>query len=352
MRLRNRSRSRIINTLTPEFIGEQFLDHQEIQLFTYDKDAFKEETAYNTDDEAHVYEEGKVKWLNIHGLHDSDLISKICKKINLPMFVIQDILDTGQRTKVQDLGEYLFISIRSILPSTDHDFEVEQISFILGDNTLFSFQEKKGDHFEHVRARIREDAGIVRKKGADFLLFLLIQGIVENYFATLDQLELAVREKADPLLVDNTDPSIVGTIEHFKRKLLQLRKNISALRDGMQSIEKGTVKMIGDDQLKYYFDLKDNCLNLLETIDALELRLESSENLFFSLQGHKMNQVMTTLTIMAAIFIPLTFLAGIYGMNFENMPELGWKWSYFVLLGIMAVVSLGLIYYFKKRKWF
>jgi magnesium transporter len=352
MKLNIKPRARLLNTLTPEFFGEQFLDAQEIQLFTYDQDSFNENTKYNVDSAEHGYEEGKVKWLNIHGLHDSQLISNICKKLNLPLFIIQDILDTSQRTKVQDLGDYVFISIRSILPSENHDFEVEQISFILGENMLLSFQEKKGDHFEHVRVRIRENAGLVRKKGADFLLFLLIQGIVENYFATIDQLELSVREEGDPLKVDSTDPTIVSTIEGFKRKLLQLRKNITALRDGMSRIEKGTVKMVGEDQLKYYFDLKDNCLNLLESIDALELWLESAENLFFSMQGHKMNQVMTTLTIMAAIFIPLTFFAGIYGMNFEYMPELQWKYSYFILLGTMAILAVGLIYYFKKKKWF
>jgi magnesium transporter len=270
----------------------------------------------------------------------------------MPRFIIQDILDTGQRTKLQDLDGYFFLSVKSILPGTRLDFEVEQISFIVGENALYSFQEKKGDHFEHVRVRIREDNGLVRQRGPDFLLFLLIEGILGNYFTTMDRLEESMKNNADPLKTKDTGPLIVHRIEEYKQKLLLVRKSVVALRDAMLGIEKGTSPIVKPEQIKYFFDMKGSCLQLLESIDALDQRMDAAENLFFSMQGHRMNQVMTTLTIMAAIFIPLTFMAGIYGMNFSNMPELDWEWGYFSLLGLMVIITLALIYYFKRKKWF
>ncbi len=288
----------------------------------------------------------------MHGIHDTELVSRLCAKLKMPRFIVQDILDTNQRVKIQDLGDYLFLSVRSFLPGENTAFEVEHISFILGKNVVFSFQEKKGDHFEHIRQRIREDNGLVRKKGGDFLLFLLVEAILANYYSSFERLEAETDERADPLKAKSTDPLFIQQVEHFKRSILVFRKNITALRDAMASIDKGSYPHIAAEQMKYFFDAKDNCLQILEGLDTLQQRLDSVENLFFSVQGHRMNQVMTTLTIMAAIFIPLTFMAGIYGMNFSNMPELEYEYAYFILLGAMLVMALGLIYYFKKRKWF
>jgi len=321
-----------------------------MQLFVYNSETFSEDRNF-TIDQFPPENHGMVSWLNMHGIHDVALVDRICTGIGMPRFIEQDILDTNQRTKLQDLGSYIFFSIKSILPSSDTNLDIEQISFIVGKESLYSFQEKKGDHFEHVRTRIRENNGLVRQKGPDFLLFLLIEGIIENYFTTVELVEEEIRRDADPLKASDADPSIVNKIESYKRKLLKIRRNIAALRDALSSIEKGSSVIIGNEQIKYYYDLKDNCLYLLESIDAMELRLDSAENLFFSMQGHRMNQVMTTLTIMAAIFIPLTFMAGIYGMNFKNMPELEWDWGYFALLGIMAVVAGLLVYYFRRLKW-
>jgi magnesium transporter len=335
-----------------EFVGRQYLDRPEIQLFRYNSESYSEEQDLDFDAASLGSPADKTTWLNVHGIHDPVLIDGICSEIKMPRFIIQDILDTNQHTKLQDLGDYLFFSVKSILAGADLSLDIEQISFIVGHRVLYSFQEKKGDHFEHVRVRIREDNGLVRHKGPDFLLFLLLEGILANYFTTVDKLEEAIRENGNPLETRETGPQIIYRIEEYKHKLQDIRKNITALKEAILSIEKGSTRVIKPEQQKFFFDIKDNCLLLQELIDAMELRLDAAENLFFSLQGHRMNQVMTTLTIMAAIFIPLTFMAGIYGMNFRNMPELEWEWGYFSLLGLMVIVTAALVYYFKKRRWF
>lgn len=334
-----------------EFIGQQYLERPELQMFTFDKAAFAEDRDFSIDEYSGKIPAGKVSWMNVHGIHDTTLVRRVCGIAGIPRFIVQDILDTNQRPKFQDLDDYIFITVKSFLPASDQNLEIEQISFLLGKQMLISFQEKKGDHFEHVRTRIREDNGLVRKKGPDFLLFLLIEGILANYYTTLDQLELTIGDSINPLEESRTDPVVIERIESYKRKIQLVRRNLLALRDAIHSIDKGTSPLIKPDQKKYYFDLKDNCLQLIESADAMALRLDSAENLFFSLQGHRMNQVMTVLTIMAAIFIPLTFLAGIYGMNFEYMPELGWRWGYFSLLGLMLVIGLVLMIYFRRKKW-
>lgn len=350
--MRKKSNLRISNPQKVQFVGEKFLEKPEIQLIAYNPESFTEDQDVKPGEKGLQTESDRVSWLNIHGLHDTGLIDKVCTGINMPRFVVQDILDTGQRTKMQDLGQYIFVSVKSILADTEMDFDVEQISFIVGKDTLYSFQEKKGDHFEHVRVRIRENNGLVRKKGTDFLLYLLLEGILANYFTTIDTLEETISETGNPLENKDTGPAFIFRIEEYKRKLLRMRKNIASLKEALTNLEKTNSEVIHREQHKYYFDLKDSCLLLLESIDSMEQRLDSAENLFFSMQGHRMNEVMTTLTIMAAIFIPLTFMAGIYGMNFRNMPELDWEYGYFSLLGLMLVIALLLIYYFKRRKWF
>ena len=169
---------RISNPQKVEFLGKQFLEKPEIQLIEYNSQTFSENKEVTLDKDALQLDPNKVSWLNIHGLHDTGLIDMICSDIKMPRFIVQDILDTNQRTKMQDLGNYIFFSVKSILSDASLDLDVEQISFIVSGHALYSFQEKKGDHFEHVRVRIRENNGLVRTKGADFLLYLLIDGIL------------------------------------------------------------------------------------------------------------------------------------------------------------------------------
>ena len=341
-----------INPQTPVFTGIKYTDEFNMQLFIYNQNELVENENYYEKDFEGFSDELKQYWLNTHAIHDVEQITKICKKVGVHDLVIQDILDINQRPKFQQYEDYIFFSIKSLLPSETIEIEAEQLSFVLGKNFLISFQERKADHFEHVRHRLRENIGISRERTTDYLLFLLLESILDNYFKTIDSIEDKVENFALIDINEDPSPELLNTIEIYKRQLHFIKKTIIPIRDFATKIEREQFKLIQPKHLKYFFEIKDICLTLLDSCDKIEARLESNINLFFSIQGHRMNQVMKTLTVVSTIFIPLTFLAGIYGMNFANIPELTWKWGYFGFWLIILVIFILMLFYFKRKKWF
>lgn len=222
----------------------------------------------------------------------------------------------------------------------------------MGSNYLVSFQERKADYFDHIRQRLRGNVGIIRERGSDYLLFLLLESILDNYFKTVNDIENRIEKLR--LIDTEIDPSphTLKTIELYKRQIHQIKKTIIPIKEFVTKIERENFSFVEKKQIKYFLELRDLCLSLIDDCEHIEIRLESNINLFFSVQGHRMNQVMKTLTVVATIFIPLTFIAGIYGMNFSNMPELSWKWGYFGIWAIMIIIFAGMLYYFKKKKWY
>jgi magnesium transporter len=335
-----------------QFVGEQYLEEPSTQLFIYNEAGYEEIKDQKIDQMVAFNDPEKVYWLNIHGIHDTEMVKTIGHHLGIHNFVIQDILDTTQRSKVQELEDYMFFSIRSILPTDHSDISMEQISFILGKNYLVSFQERINDYFDHVRYRIREYKGFSRERGPDFLLYLLIESILDNYFTTIEVLDDKIMELTDFSDQKRGDPSQLQHIEFSKQTLTKIKKSISPLRDALHQTDRMFKGFIEPTHLKYYIDLREQCYQLVEMIDSQYAILESGINMYFSLQGHLMNQVMKTLTIIATIFIPLTFIAGIYGMNFSHMPELHWKWGYYAILILMLIITLLMVIYFKRKKWF
>ena len=341
-----------VNVLIPVYTGVMLTEKVGVQLFKYNAGECVEDKSYNTKKFAGFTKDKAQYWLNINGLHDTDLVKDVCTKMKVHPLAIQDILDVNQRTKFQDYEDYWFFSIKSIKLTTDGDkIEAEQMSFILGQNFLISFQEKKGDYFEHIRERLRENIGIIRGRSTDYLLYLILESILDNYVKTVDRID----DNVDKLCFFdyNADPSpeIIKSIEQYKRQISFIKKTILTIKDFLFKTERGESSFIEEKHLKYYFDLKDMCMSLIDDCDGLVAKMESSINLFFSIQGDRMNKVMKTLTVVATIFIPLTFVAGVYGMNFINMPELSWKYGYFAVWGVMLVIFLGMIIYFKRKKW-
>jgi magnesium transporter len=347
-----RRKVKVVDPKKIDFIGDQYMDESSIQLFTYDKNEYQERRDLTVDQISDFKDPGKVYWLNIHGLHDVGVIQSCCQKMDIHKLVIQDILDTTQRPKLQEFEDYLFFTIKSTLPQSGDELETEQISFILGRNYVMSFQEKKADHFEHIRQRIRDYKGISRERGPDFLLYLLLESIVDNYAETIEMIERRINKVIK--LEEDTDPGpgAIHKIEQFREELFNVKISITPLKESISLLENEISDFIDQKHKKYFFDIKDQCLFLIDSLNALVQKLESGENLFFSYQGHRMNQVMKTLTVVATIFIPLTFIAGIYGMNFEYMPELKWEWAYFALWAVMVVLFLSLVIYFRRNKWF
>ena len=341
-----------INPNLPVFTGVKYAEKLGIQMFKYNESTCAEDSDYSEKKLKAFEQDDFQHWLNINGLHDIGMITNICNKLGIHDLAIQDILDVNQRPKFQEYENNWFFTLKSIIPSNNSQLEQEQLSFILGTNFLVSFQEKKADYFDHIRMRLKNKVGTIRERGSDYLLYLLLESILDNYFKTVDD----ITGKTEKLgLIDmDTDPSplTLKTIELYKRQIYQIKKTIIPIKDFVTKIEREEFGFIHKKHIKYFYELRDLCLSLIDDCDQIEARLESNINLFFSLQGHRMNQVMKILTVVATIFIPLTFIAGIYGMNFSNMPELTWKWGYYGFWFVILFVFFGMLVYFKKKKWF
>lgn len=339
-----------------QFVGRQFMEIPSIQMFSYTEAQIEEITSEGdfVKISSKIKEDDRyIKWINIHGIHNIEVIKTIADHFSLDKLIVQDIVDTTQRPKIEIRPDLIFFSVKSLLPSNNNsntNIESEQISFILKDNVLLSFQEKKGDHFEYIRSRLREGKGLVRKSGADYLLYLLLDAIAGNCFTTLYGLENKLNSLPE-IIMENPDPGYIATLEEIKRGLFAIRKAVNPIKEAIVFTEKGQTLHIHKNTIPYFSDLKDQLLQLIDEADLNMTRAEGSTNLFFSYQGHRMNEVMKVLTMVATIFIPLTFMAGIYGMNFENMPELSWKYGYPAVLGLMIIIAIGMILFFKRKKW-
>jgi magnesium transporter len=270
--------------------------------------------------------------------------------------MLGDILNTTKRTKLDEYHDVLFFNIKSLLPIENSDnINIEQISFLLKNGILVSFQEKRSDFFTHIRERITTHSGIVRDKKADYLLYLLLDAVMENFYITIESEEDRVEELIN-LSKTSTNPKILEQIEKHRDNYNFLKRSIIPLRDSLYSIKSikddNVFNAIEHDNYSFFERLHQKCLELLEQIEYDLISLDSASNFYFSTQNHKMNEVMKTLTVVSVFFMPLTFIVGIYGMNFDNMPELQWKYGYFIVLGFMFLLLLGMIYYFKRRNWY
>ena len=328
----------------------------EMQLFVYDTDELTEYKECTQTQLGKCFELSKVNWLNIHGLNDTAVIKSVGDFLNVDNFMLGDILNTTKRTKLDEYHDILFFNIKSLLPIENSDnISVEQVSFLLKNGILVSFQEKRSDFFTHIRERIRTHSGIVRDKKADYLLYLLLDSIMENFYVTIENEEDRVEALID-ISKTSTDPQILEQIERHRDNFNFLKRSIIPLRDSLYSIKSmkddNVFNAIEQDNYSFFSRLHQKCLELLEQIEYDLTSLDSASSFYFSTQNQKLNQVMKTLTVVSVFFMPLTFIVGVYGMNFDNMPELHWKYGYFSILGFMFVLLLGMIYYFKKKKWY
>ena len=339
-----------------EYTGSHKSIKTEMQLFVYDTNDLTEYAEFRTAQIHKCFDNSKTNWLNIHGLNDIEIIKSIGEHLNVDNFMLGDILNTSKRTKLDEYHDVLFFNIKSLMPIDNSDnINVEQISFLLKNGILVSFQEKRSDFFTHIRERIRTHSGIVRDKKADYLLYLLLDAIMENFYITIENEEDRVEELIN-LSKTSTNPKILEQIEKHRDNYNFLKRSIIPLRDSLYSIKSmkddNVFNAIEQDNYSFFERLHQKCLELLEQIEYDLTTLDSASNFYFSTQNQKMNEVMKTLTVVSVFFMPLTFIVGVYGMNFDNMPELHWKYGYFIILGCMLLLLLGMIYYFKRRNWY
>lgn len=330
-----------------------------MQLFVYDNSKFTEFVDITLEKAKEEIEKSSNKdmvvWLNIHGLSDADLIKQIGSMVMVDDYVVQDILNINSRPRIEDLDNNIFFNIKSILEQTSNGIQVEQISFLLKGNLLVSFQEKKSDFFTEIRERIRNNTGMVRRKKNDYLLYLLLDAVMENFFITLENYE----NKLDETLTvakDSSNIEVLKEIEKSRDDLYFLKRSILPLRDALYNLKNfaqdEVFEGLNKKNYNFFSRLHQKALELLEQIDYDMNSIESATNIFFSVQTQKMNMIMKTLTIVSVIFIPLTFVVGVYGMNFDNMPETHTQNGYYVVMVAMSLIALLMVAYFKKKDWF
>lgn len=349
-------RGRKLQPFNLEYTGIHKQEISEMQLFVYDSNSLSEFKDFKVSELERCIDSNKTNWMNIHGLNNIELIQSIGVYFGVDDFILADILNTTKRTKLEELSDVLFFNIKSLLPAGDSDnISVEQISFLIKDGILISFQEKKSDFFTHIRERIRTHSGIVRTKKADYLLYILLDAIMENFYITIENEEDKVEELIN-LSKKSADKSILERIEKHRDNFNFMKRSIIPLRDSLydiKSIKDDTIfNAIELESYSFFSRLHQKALELLEQIESDMVSLESASNFFFSAQAHKMNEIMKTLTIISALFIPMTFIVGVYGMNFKYMPELDYKNGYYTVIAIMVVIGIAMIFYFRKRRWF
>ncbi len=339
-----------------EYTGKHKEVSTEMQLYTYSDTYLVECVDSSCQNIISNIDFTKENWLNIHGLNDVKSIKKVGDFLEVDTLILSDILNTTKRTRLEEYTNILFFNVKSLLPINNNEgINVEQISFLLKNGILTSFQEKKSDFFTHIRERIKMHSGIVREKKVDYLLYLLLDSIIENFYITLeneeDQVELLIN-----LSKTSTNPQVLETIEKHRDNFNFLKRSIIPLRDSLYSIktmkEDTVFNFILPENSSFFDRLHQKTLELLEQIEYDVISLESASNFYFAAQNHKLNEVMKTLTVVSVFFMPLTFIVGVYGMNFDNMPELHWEYGYFIILASMAILFMAMLVYFKKRKWY
>jgi len=333
------------HNLTEEKKIKDFLKNSSIIEYSIDNFTRKK---FNSIDEVVIKNNGSsIQWLNVYGLKYQEITQKIIQQNNLDEFLMNLIIDDDHRNKVIELNDCIFLTFKT-LHYINSSFHFEQMMFIASSNYVWSIQEKKGDYFEHIRERIRDNKGIVRKKNADYLLYRIIESIIDNYFLAYEKLLKKSLNHKDLSQV-KPSPEFAIIIENNKQNLFILKKAISSLREAISRIEKLELENF---ETHYFSELKEQASFLIDDIDFDLQQFESSINLIFNIQNHRLNEVMKTLTIISVIFIPLTFLAGVYGMNFKNIPELNNEYGYYITITIMVIISLINLYFIKKKKWF
>jgi magnesium transporter len=289
-----------------------------------------------------------ITWINVECLDNPETISRLAEVFKIHPLTVEDILDTGQRPKVEEFDDYLFITFKAANPSDGLDFE--HMSLILTDDTVLTFQEKPGDYFDGIRKRILNNAGRVRRMGPDYLAYAIIDAVVDEYFIILDSLGSDIEEFEDRAVNENDD-SFIQDIQQLKQSLLRVRRVTWPLRESLSLLMHLDSKRVGGEMEPFLKDLYDHIIQAAETVETYRELVAGIMEVNLSAASNRLNKVMKVLTIISTIFIPLTFIVGVYGMNFHFMPELDIPLAYPITWGVMVLIALGMIIFFKRRKW-
>ncbi|MBE0501626.1 MAG: magnesium/cobalt transporter CorA [Desulfuromonadales bacterium] len=333
-------------------IGEQKIDRPELSIIDYDPTRFTRQDDVSVDDCLPFIDSPSVSWINLYGLHDIALIDRLGQAFGVDPLALEDILDTAHRPKFEEFDDYTLVILRMLSIDEEEDRIVsEQISFILGKGFVVSFQERHGDVFSGVRSRLQRKSGRICSRGSDYLVYALIDSVVDSYFHILETIGDHLTQLEQDL-IDNPSQDCLKRIYTFKTELLQVRKAIWPLREVISEMRREESLHIDPTTQVFLRDLYDHTIQVVETVEIFRDTVSGLLDLYMSSASNRMNEVMKILTIMASIFIPLTFIAGVYGMNFEVMPELKWRFGYAGIWTVMITIFVGMVTYFKRKRWF
>jgi magnesium transporter len=332
-------------------IGERKTENVTIDIFNYDEMQFQEKETKKVKECFSFKDKATVTWINVNGIHELEILKELGDCFGFHPLVLEDVLNTDQRPKMENFDDYLYIVLKAFYYGSDNNEKVEdQISLILGSNFVISFQERQGDIFNPVREQIRSGKGHIRKSGADYLTYVLIDTIVDHYFIIIERLGEKIEDAEEELLANPTSQTL-QTIHKLKKEMMLLRKSVWPLREIVSSLERDESALIKKTTVVYLRDVYDHTIQVVDTIETYREMLSGMLDIYLSSISNRMNAVMKVLTIVATIFIPLTFVVGIYGMNFKYMPELAWHWGYYTVLSVVFVIGVFMIFYFKRKKW-
>ncbi|MDA0991143.1 MAG: magnesium/cobalt transporter CorA [Verrucomicrobia bacterium] len=332
------------------YVGEQRVEEVKINLIDYSGESLREIPITKASECSEYLGKSTVTWVNIVGLHDPSVIEDFGRTFNIHPLVLEDILNTGQRPKVEDHLDYLFITVKMLHRDEKKGVLAEQVSFVLGCNYLLTFQELPQDVFEAIRERVRNGVGRVREAGCDYLAYALLDAIVDHYYVVLEHLDERI-EKLHEDVINYADNEALHTIHALRREMVQVRKMLWPLREMVSTMQMSESVLIAAETKPYLHDVYEHAIQIMDNVEALRDMLTSALEIHLSMISNRMNEIMRVLTIIATVFIPLTFIAGIYGMNFDNMPELHWSMGYPFAWGLMIATGIGMFIFFRRRGW-
>lgn len=332
-------------------VGEATENETRLSVVDYSKQYLEELGIESIDEIIRFEDTDTITWLNIEGLEDIELIESVGRNLNIHPLVLEDILNTHQRPKFEEHDDYLYIVLKKLaLEHNEFLVDYEQISILVLNNFVVTFKERRDDFFSPLKLRLRNSKGRIRNLGADYLTYAIIDTIMDNTFIVLDSLD-EIAESTEETLLSNPGNETLATIQRIKRELIYMRKSVSPTRDLLNLMLKSESGLINEKTHIYIRDVYDHALRITDSIESYRDMFSGLLDIYISSVSNKMNEVMKVLTVFASIFIPLTFIAGIYGMNFEFMPELKWKWAYPLLWVVFLVTTVSLLSYFKRKKW-
>ena len=331
-------------------LGEQKMESAQVMAVDYNAASYSYRQIDDVTDLAMVKDANSTTWITVAGLHDVAVIGAIGRFFDIHPLLLEDILNTDQRPKLEQYDNYVYLILKALSLEENGRIRTEQISIVLGKTFVLTFEEREDDTFQALRQRIENDQGRIRRQGADYLAYTLLDIIVDNYFLILESLGERVEELEDDLII-SANHDTLEQIQHLKRELLYLRRSIWPLREVVGALQRGESDLFSPDTLIYVRDVYEHTIQVIDTMETYRDIVSSLLDIYLSSLSNKLNETMKVLTVISTIFIPITFVTSLYGMNFRHMPELQWRWGYLTVWAVIVITAVAMVLYFRHKKW-